>query len=196
MKALDDLTSLLKRIPGIGPKSASRIAYQLVRTKPEFNALLAQNIAQIQEKIHQCSVCGSYTETDPCPVCSDQSRNHNVICIVEQPQDVLTIQSLGVFDGVFHVLGGALNPLAGIGPENLSFSKLMDRIKGETFSEVIIATNPTECGNVTAMYLRKILSDYPQIKITRLATGLPFGGDLEFSDKRTLVNSINARIPF
>ena len=196
MSAIENLTKSLAALPGIGPKSAARIAYSLMKTPSEFNKILAENIATIQEKVKPCSVCGSFTETDPCPICSDPSREKDVLCIVEQPQDVLTIQNSGVYNGQFHVLGGAINPLNKVGPENLTFDKLLSRIKEGVFKEVIVATNPTGEGDITALYIRQILKDIPGLSITRLALGLPFGGDLEYADKVTLSRSLNGRIPF
>ena len=194
MTAIENLTKLLSRLPGIGPKSASRIAFSLIKTPRDYNALLAQEIASIQDKIHPCSICGSFTETDPCPVCSDPSRDKSLLCIVEQPQDVITIQSSGVYSGLFHVLGGAINPLNGIGPEDLSFKQLLKRIKEGSFSELIIATNPTEEGDTTALYIRHLLKDYPDLSLTRLASGLPIGGDLEYADRTTLSRSFRSRV--
>ena len=194
MTAIENLTKLLSRLPGIGPKSASRIAFSLIKTSKDYNALLAQEIASIQDKIHPCSICGSFTENDPCPVCSDPNRDRTVLCIVEQPQDVITIQSSGVYNGLFHVLGGAINPLNGVGPENLSFNQLLKRIKEGLFTEIIIATNPTEEGDTTALYIRHLLKDYPNLSLTRLASGLPIGGDLEYADRTTLTRSFRSRV--
>ncbi len=194
MTAIESLAKLLSRLPGIGPKSASRIAFSLIKTQKDYNKLLAQEIASIQDKIHPCSICGSFTETDPCPVCSDQSRDKSLLCIVEQPQDVITIQSSGVYSGLFHVLGGAINPLNGVGPEDLSFNQLLKRIKEGSFSEIIIATNPTEEGDTTALYIRHLLKDYPNLSLTRLASGLPIGGDLEYADRTTLTRSFRSRV--
>ena len=196
MTALDNLSKLLSRLPGVGPKSASRIAFSLINTPADYNALLAKNIAEIKDKVKPCSVCGSYTENDPCPVCSDPVRDRTQLCIVEQPQDVLTIQASGAYNGLFHVLGGAINPLNGIGPENLSFDKLKKRIAEGSFREIIIATNPTEEGDTTALYIRHILKDREDLSLTRLASGLPIGGDLEYADRTTLTRSFRGRIKF
>lgn len=194
MTAIESLAKLLSRLPGIGPKSASRIAFSLIKTSKDYNALLAQEIASIQDKIHPCSICGSFTETDPCPVCTDPSRDKTLLCIVEQPQDVITIQSSGVYSGLFHVLGGAINPLNGVGPEDLSFNQLLKRIKEGSFTEIIIATNPTEEGDTTALYIRHLLKDFPELSLTRLASGLPIGGDLEYADRITLTRSFRSRV--
>lgn len=194
MTALESLAKLLSRLPGVGPKSASRIAFSLIKTPKDYNRLLAQDIATIQDKVHPCSICGSFTETDPCPVCTDASRDRSMLCIVEQPQDVLTIQASGAYNGLFHVLGGAINPLNGVGPENLSFAKLMERIEEGYFQEIIIATNPTEEGDTTALYIRHILKDHSELNLTRLASGLPIGGDLEYADRTTLMRSFRGRV--
>lgn len=194
MTAIESLAKLLSRLPGVGPKSASRIAFSLIKTSKDYNALLAQEIASIQDKIHPCSICGSFTETDPCPVCTDPSRDKTLLCIVEQPQDVITIQSSGVYNGLFHVLGGAINPLNGVGPEDLSFNQLLKRIKEGSFTEIIIATNPTEEGDTTALYIRHLLKEYPNLSLTRLASGLPIGGDLEYADRTTLTRSFRSRV--
>lgn len=196
MTSLDTLIKDLSRLPGIGPKSATRLAYHLLKSDPSYNRNLAEEIATIQERIKPCSVCGNYTETDPCSICSDPNREQTIICVVEEPQDVLTLQASGAFDGLYHVLGGAISPLDGIGPEQLSFGKLMKRIKEGSFSEVIIATNPTEEGDTTALYLRHLLKDHPAITVTRLASGLPIGGDLEYADRVTVSRSLRGRVSF
>lgn len=194
MTALENLTKLLSRLPGVGPKSASRIAFSLIKTPKDYNRLLAEDIATIQEKVHPCSICGSFTETDPCPVCTDTTRDRSMLCIVEQPQDVMTIQASGAYNGLFHVLGGAISPLNGVGPEDLSFGKLMERIEAGSFSEIIIATNPTEEGDTTALYIRHVLKSHPELNLTRLASGLPIGGDLEYADRTTLTRSFRGRV--
>lgn len=196
MTAIDNLAKTLSKLPGVGPKSAARIAFHLVRTPSEYNALLAQNIAEIKDRVRPCSICGSYTETDPCPVCTDPGRDRTVLCIVEQPQDVITIQNSGAYNGLFHVLGGAINPLNSVGPEDLDFAGLVKRIEGGEFSEIIIATNPTEEGDTTALYIRHMLKDYPGLSLSRLAAGLPIGGDLEFADRSTLVRSLRGRVRY
>lgn len=194
MTALENLTKLLSRLPGVGPKSASRIAFSLIKTPKDYNRLLAEDIATIQEKVHPCSICGSFTETNPCPVCTDTTRDRSMLCIVEQPQDVMTIQASGAYNGLFHVLGGAINPLNGVGPEDLSFGKLLERIEEGSFSEIIIATNPTEEGDTTALYIRHVLKSHPELNLTRLASGLPIGGDLEYADRTTLTRSFRGRV--
>ena len=196
MTALENLSKLLSRLPGVGPKSASRIAFSLINTPKDYNELLAKSIAEIKDRIRPCSICGSFSETEICPVCSDSMRDRTQLCIVEQPQDVITIQASGAYNGLFHVLGGAINPLNGVGPENLSFDRLLQRINEGSFREIIIATNPTEEGDTTALYIRHILKDHEGLSLTRLASGLPIGGDLEYADRTTLTRSFRGRIQF
>jgi len=195
MDALDTLIKQLSRLPGIGSKSASRIAYSLIEGDKGFNKLLGESISTIQDKIKLCSVCGSFTEDDPCPVCTDETRDKTLLCVVEQPQDVITISSSGFYNGLFHVLGGAINPLQGIGPDQLSFPSLLKRIEEGSFKEVVIATNPTEEGDTTALYLKHLLKG-KDLRLTRLASGLPIGGDLEYADRLTLARSIRGRTEF
>ncbi len=195
MTALETLIKQLSRLPGIGPKSASRLTYHLIKSDPHYNKLLAESIATIQAKIFPCSICGSFTETDPCPICNDPNRDRTLLCVVEQPQDVITIVASGAYNGLFHVLGGALSPLEGIGPDKLDFSNLLKRMDEGIFQELIIATNPTEEGDTTAMYLRHVLKGRP-LTISRLASGLPIGGDLEYADRLTLARSMRGRVDF
>ncbi len=193
MSRIEDLVKLLSRLPGIGAKSASRIAYHLIAGDEVYNKKLGQAIAEIKENIHKCSICGAYTESDPCPYCSDETRDRSLLCVVEQPQDVITIADAGIYNGLFHVLGGAINPMEGIGPDQLSLASLKKRVSEGAFKEVIIATNPTEEGDTTALYIRQILKGL-DISISRLAAGLPIGGDLEYADRLTLARSIRGRI--
>ena len=194
MDAIETLQNLLKRLPGMGEKSAARLCYHLIRTDDSYNKALAEAISQLKEKIHPCPICGCYTEEEKCRYCTDTERDQTTLCIVEEPQDVLSIASSGAYNGLFHVLGGAINPLGGVGPENLSFPLLMKRINEGNFREIIIATNPTEEGDTTALYIRHLLKDKPEITLTRLASGLPIGGDLGYADKLTLVRSMRGRI--
>lgn len=196
MTALEQLIQTLSRLPGIGPKSAARISYHLIKTDPAYNRVLGETIATIQERIFPCTTCGSFTEIDPCPICSDTSRDRSLLCIVEQPQDIVTLQSSGAYNGLYHVLGGAISPLDGVGPEHLSFSKMLKRIEKGAFTELIIATNPTEEGDTTALYIRHILKGKSELAITRLASGLPIGGDLEYADRITLARSLRGRVVF
>lgn len=192
MNALDELAESFSRLPGIGKKSAMRIAYHLLKSDSVFLNQFANELATLQQRIKQCSICGTYTETDPCPICTSAKRDRSLICVVEQPQDVQTIEASKEFSGLFHVLGGVISPLDGIGPEQLSISKLVERVQAEHISEVIIATNPTIDGDVTALYLQRALKD-TGVTVSRLASGLPVGGDLEYADKLTLARSFSKR---
>lgn len=197
MTSLDTLISMLAKLPGVGPKSAQRIAYHLIGQKSDqaFNKMLGESIATIKEKVFPCPVCGQFTETSPCEICSDPTRDQSQLCIVEQPQDVTTILNSGAgYRGLFFVLGGAISPLDGIGPEDLHFGKLMKRIAEGRIKEVILATNPTDEGETTALYIGRLLKDHPEITVTRLARGLPYGGDIEYVDRNTLARSLERRI--
>ncbi|MCR4626638.1 MAG: recombination mediator RecR [Treponema sp.] len=196
MNAIEELTASFSRLPGIGKKSAGRITNYLLKTDLTFNQNFARQILTLQEKIKPCSICGSWTENDPCPICSDPLRDKSIICVVEQPQDVQTIESFHEFTGLFHVLGGVIAPLDGIGPEQLSIAALIQRVQSGGVQEVIIATNPTVEGDTTALYVQRLLTAQTGIKVTRLASGLPVGGDLEYTDKLTLARSFRGRTTF
>ncbi|HNY20711.1 MAG TPA: recombination mediator RecR [Treponemataceae bacterium] len=195
MNALDDVIESLSRLPGIGKKSASRLAYHLLKCDQTYCERLAADILVLHERIKPCSICGSYSEGDLCPVCSDPGRDKGVLCVVEQPQDVQTIEAVREFTGLFHVLGGVIAPLEGIGPDQLRLSSLVARVKEGGIREVILATNPTIEGDTTALYIQRILKD-TGVTITRLASGLPVGGDLEYADRLTLSRSFRGRSSF
>ena len=190
---IDDLTNSFSRLPGIGKKSAARIVNNLLKANPAYIQNFARQLSELQQKIKPCSVCGAWTEINPCPICSNPLRDKSLICVVEQPQDVITIDSTGTFSGLFHVLGGVIAPLEGIGPEQLNIASLLNRAKTEAIKEIIIATNPTFEGDSTAMYLQRLLSEFSTIKVTRLATGIPVGGDLEYTDEITLTKALEGR---
>jgi len=194
MRALEDLVSLLTKLPGIGRKSALRMTYHLLKADQRYADALAQRIASLQAEVRFCSVCGSYTETDPCPVCDGADRDRRIICVVEQPQDVLTIEASREYKGLYHVLGGLLSPLDGIGPDKLRIASLVQRIRAGGVEEIVLATNPTVEGDTTALYIRKVL-EKEGARVTRLATGIPVGGDLEYADRLTLARSFHGRMP-
>ena len=203
MNAFDELANNFSRLPGIGKKSANRMVNWLLKQDAAYVQKFAQNLGSLQERIKHCSVCGAWTETDPCPICSNPLRDSSQICVVEQSQDVSTIEAYGEYKGLYHVLGGLLRPLEGIGPAQLSIQPLLARIReggsGTAVSEIIIATNPTVEGDTTALYLNKMISELNlpnPPKVTRLATGIPVGGDLEYIDKRTLSLSFRGRSEF
>ncbi len=196
MNAFDELAGNFSRLPGIGKKSAIRMVNWLLKQDASYVQHFAQNLASLQEKIKPCSICGNWTETDPCPICSDPVRDKSQICVVEQPQDVTTFESYGEFKGLYHVLGGLIKPLEGLGPAQLSIQPLLNRIRNGNVAEVILATNPTVEGDSTALYLNKVINELQisvKPKVTRLATGIPVGGDLEYVDKRTLSLSFRGR---
>lgn len=193
---IDDLTASFSRLPGIGKKSAARIVNHLLKADRIFMHNFSRAILELQEKIIPCTVCGSWTENDPCPICSNPLRDFSSICVVEQPQDVQTIEAAGGYTGLFHVLGGVIAPLDGVGPEQLNIASLVERLNKGDVKEVIVATNPTFEGDSTALYLQRLLHDRPGLKVTRLATGIPVGGDLEYADKLTLARSFRGRSEF
>ena len=194
MNALEDLIDNLCRLPGIGKKSAARLAYHILKQDPPYAHRLADSLYRLHESIKPCPVCGAFTDQDVCAICSDPGRDGSCICVVEQPQDVYTLMSMGEYRGLFHVLGGVIAPLEGIGPEQLRIASLVKRIgSGTAVKEVILATNPTIEGDTTALYIQKVLRDIP-VEVTRLASGLPVGGDLEYTDKLTLMRSFKGRI--
>ncbi len=194
MTALDELTALLSRLPGLGKKSAGRLACHLLSTDPSYNERLSERIRSLQNDVRFCSVCGGFTEIDPCPICSNPARDHGLICVVEQAQDVMTIEASREYAGTYHVLGGVLSPLDGIGPDKLAFAALMRRVRSGGLREVILATNPTVEGDTTALYLKRLLLD-SGLAVTRLASGIPVGGDLEYADRLTLARSLRGRVP-
>ena len=195
MNAIDELTESFSRLPGIGKKSAARLVNYILKADSLWVKRFASQLDTLQEIIKPCSICGSWIEKDPCPICSDPLRDKTVICVVEQPQDVSTIDSSREFNGLFHVLGGVIAPLEGIGPSQLRIAGLVERVKAGGITEVILATNPTIEGDTTAMYIQRVLAP-TGVKVTRLASGLPVGGDLEYIDKLTLARSFRGRNEF
>jgi len=183
----------LKKIPGIGRKSAQRIAFYLLRTDKKNALALADAIVQAREKIFYCSICNNITAIDPCEICSSSERDGEKICVVEEPFNIHSIEKTGLFHGYYHVLMGNLSPIRGIGPDELRISGLIERIKNGSFREVILATSPTTEGSATAHYLTGILRQY-KITITRIAQGLPVGADLDYADEVTIAKAIEGRL--
>ncbi|MDH7511563.1 MAG: recombination mediator RecR [Clostridiales bacterium] len=182
----------LKRIPGIGAKTAQRIAFYLLSLPQEDADRLAESIREVKRKIFYCSVCNNITHVDPCLICADPNRSDNLLCIVEEPYNISSIEKTGIFHGRYHVLLGALAPLKGMGPDELRLEKLTQRVEKGRFKEVIIATNPTAEGEATAVYIVRILKKFP-IKLTRLAMGLPVGSDIDFADQVTIKKALEGR---
>jgi recombination protein RecR len=189
---IQDLIDELSRLPGIGPKSAQRLAFYLVKSEPGEAKRLAEAIVQAKERISFCRECGNVAEGELCRVCRDESRDRTVLCVVEEPKDVATIEKAAVIKGRYHVLGGAISPLDGIGPEDLRTQELLERVERDGVTEVIIATNPNLEGNATAMYVAALLKPVG-VRVTRLASGLPVGGDLEYADEVTLSQALEGR---
>ncbi|MCL2092889.1 MAG: recombination mediator RecR [Treponema sp.] len=194
---LDKLVVLLSRLPGVGKKSASRLVYHILEGDPSYAQSLALELSGLHERIIRCSTCGSFTEHDPCPICTDPSRDRSLLCVVERAQDVRVIDESQEFGGVFHVLGGLIAPLEGINPGDLAIPALMDRIRQGEVKEVILALNPTIEGDTTSLFIQKYLNEkLPalELSISRLASGLPVGGDLEYADRLTLSRSFRGRV--
>ena len=180
------------RLPGIGPKSASRLTFYLLRAANEQALDLAEALKDLKERTRFCSTCFNITEDDPCLICADETRDEALLCVVEEPLDVLALERTGGFRGRYHVLQGALSPIEGISPEDLKIRELLTRLQTEEIREVILATNPSMEGDATAMYLRQQLAPL-SVRITRLARGLPMGGDLEYADQNTLLRALAGR---
>jgi len=185
----------LNKLPGIGPKSAQRLAYHLLRSPDEEAKALAEAILTLKEKIKLCSLCFNNTDCDPCRVCQDKERDHSKICVVEKPSDILPLEQTGKYTGVYHVLHGTISPTQGVGPEELKVKELLARLKDGSVTEVIVATNPNVESETMAMYLQRIITPLG-IRVTRLARGLPFGAELEYADDLTLGQALENRREF
>ena len=189
-ESLNRLVAGLSDFPGIGKKTAERMAFYLLKSNDGWAQNLAKAIMDVIEQIHECPICHNISDTSPCSICSDAKRDPSLLCVVEDTTDLVVFEKTNHFRGKYHVLGGVLSPLDGIGPEDLHFDTLLERINGE--EEVIIATNPSAEGETTALYLAKLLKEH-NIKVTRLASGIPVGGDLEYTDEATLVSALEGR---
>jgi len=194
-EAINKLIQEFNRLPGIGPKSAQRLAYYLLRASDEQTKLLAEAILSLKQKVALCSTCFNVTESDPCPTCRSDERDRSKICIVEQPQDILALEHTGIYEGLYHVLHGAISPTEGIGADDIRIKELLNRLQDGSVNEVILATNPNLEGEQTAMYLQRLISPLG-IRVTRLARGLPFGTELEYADDVTLTRAIEGRQEF
>ncbi|MDQ3890417.1 MAG: recombination mediator RecR [Actinomycetota bacterium] len=188
---VDNLVAQLSRLPGIGTRTAQRLAFHLLRVPKEEAFALAEAIREVKERIRFCRDCGNLTEEDLCAICRDARRDRSVICVVEQPADLLSVERTHAYRGLYHVLGGALSPLDGIEPEHLRIDELVLRVERDHVEEVVLATNPTMTGEATAAYLADRLRD--RTRVTRLASGLPVGGDLEYADEVTLGRALSGR---
>ncbi len=195
MSVLEDIISSFSMLPGIGKKSAARIVYHLLKSSPQYSKRLGNLLNELHDKVKYCSICGSFSEGDVCDVCLDEGRDRHVVCVVEEAKDVNTFLSVPEYQGLFHVLGGVIAPLNGVGPEKLNIDSLLERVKKDEIKEIILATNPTLEGDTTALYIQSLLKD-SNVKMTRLAFGLPVGGDLEYVDRQTLTRSLAGRLQF
>jgi len=189
---LDALIINLSRLPGLGKKSAVRMAFHLLRADRNYLIELGRQISTLRDHIVRCSVCGNYTEADPCEICTDPGRDRSTLCVVEQVQDLMNLHATGEYRGLFHVLHGVIAPLDGVGPAELGLDRLDRRVATGEVKEVILATNPTLEGDTTALYIHRLLGPRG-VKITRLASGLPVGGDLEYADRLTIARALKAR---
>ena len=191
---VQELIDELSRLPGVGPKSAQRIAFYLLQTEDDHAKRLAHVLVEVKERVRFCEICGNVSEEERCNICRDPRRAQNVICVVEESKDVQAIERTREFKGLYHVLGGAISPIDGIGPDNLRIKELMTRLSNPDIKEVIIATDPNLEGEATATYLTRMLATL-EIRVTRLASGLPVGGDLEYADEVTLGRAFEGRRP-
>ncbi|MCX6008230.1 MAG: recombination mediator RecR [Chloroflexi bacterium] len=191
-KPISRLIEELNKLPGIGPKTAQRLAYHLLQAPPERSRDLADAIVSIKENLKLCSICLNIADSDPCGFCADESRDRTKVCVVEEPIDIMPLERTRKFRGLYHVLHGVISPSDGIKPEDLHIRELLDRLSGNPITEVILATNPNVEGEATSMYIQRLISPLG-IRVTRLARGLPFGGDLEYADDVTLSRALEGR---
>ena len=190
--AIQDLIDSFAKLPGIGPKGAQRIAFHLLGVDRQSAQDLADAIITVKEKVRFCEICGNVCETSPCPICQDPRRDRSVICLVEEPKDVMSIERTGEYRGLYHVLGGAIDPMSNVGPGDLRIPELLQRLKSGEVKEIILALDPNIEGEATTTYLARLL-DPLEIRVTRLASGLPVGSDLEYADEITLGRAISGR---
>ena len=193
--AIGRLVQEFSKLPGIGPKSAQRITFHLLRSPEEKAKALAEALISLKKRVNLCSICCNVTESDPCPICSNGRRDVSQVCIVEQPQDILALEHTGVYKGLYHVLHGAISPTEGVGADDIRTRELLARLDKNTVKEVILATNTNTEGEQTAMYLSRLIAPLG-IKVTRLARGLPFGTELEYADDVTLTRALEGRQEF
>ncbi|MGD0338494.1 MAG: recombination mediator RecR [Bacteroidota bacterium] len=191
-ESVEQLIEKLGQLPGVGRKTAQRLALYILKQSREDVVALARSLVDVKDKVRYCSICSNITEIDPCVICSSRKRERSIICVVEEPSDVIAIEKTNEFRGLYHVLGGALSPLDGIGPEDLKIKELLNRITGE-ITEVILAMNPNTEGEATTIYLSRLIKPLGT-KVSRIARGLPIGSDLEFADEATLSRALEGRI--
>jgi recombination protein RecR len=190
--SLQNLIDQFKRLPGIGAKSAQRLAFHVLKTPREDAERLCDAIRDVKDRVTYCTICNNFTDVDPCQYCADPARDHRVVCVIEEPQNVNVIEKTGGFRGVYHVLLGSLSPLQGIGPDDLKIKDLLARIASDEVEEIILATNPNVEGEATAIYLARLLKPLG-VRVTRIATGIPVGSDLEYADELTMGKAMEGR---
>ena len=190
--SLQTLIDQFKRLPGVGAKSAQRLAFHVLKTPREDAERLCDAIRDVKDRVTYCSICNNFTDVDPCIYCADPARDHRLVCVVEEPQNVNVIEKTGGFRGVYHVLLGALSPLQGVGPDDLKIRGLLSRLEADRIEEIILATNPTVEGEATAIYLARLLKPLG-VRVTRIATGIPVGSDLEYADELTMGKAMEGR---
>lgn len=190
--ALQDLVEEFGKLPGIGPKSAQRLAFHILQSESADVSALAQALTDVKKRVRFCDICGNVSEESECTVCQDPRRDRSMICVIEEPKDVVAIERTREYRGLYHVLGGAIDPMAGVGPDNLRIKELMTRLQGDEVKEIVIATDPNLEGEATATYLVRLLGAIG-VTVTRLASGLPVGGDLEYADEVTLGRAFSGR---
>ena len=191
-KPLEILINELSKLPGIGGKTAQRLAFHILSLDEKEVRQLASSLTNAREQMKYCSVCGNLTDTDPCRICSDPSRRQDVICVVESPRDVMALERIREFNGLYHVLHGVISPMEGIGPEDINLKSLIARLQASDVKELIVATNPNIEGEATAMYIARLIKP-AGIQVSRIAHGIPVGGDLEYADEVTLLKSLEGR---
>ncbi|NEW07606.1 recombination protein RecR [Paenibacillus sp. SYP-B3998] len=186
------LIDAFSRLPGVGPKTAGRLAFHVLRMKEEDVTDFAKALVNVKRNLHYCSVCCNITDIDPCRICQDKSRDGSVICVVQEPKDLVALERTKEYEGYYHVLHGAISPMEGIGPDQIHIAELLKRLSDETVQELILATNPNIEGEATAMYLSRLVKSFG-LRVTRIAHGLPVGGDLEYADEVTLTKAMEGR---
>ncbi len=192
-QSIQNLMNELSKLPGIGMRSAERIAFHLLKQKPEEAMRLADAIRDVKTRIKHCSICYNLTEQDPCAICANPARDQGIVCIVEQPKDLLALEATGLFQGVYHVLLGRISPLEGVDPSDLTLDALVKRLESGTIREIIMATNPTLEGDGTALHVQSLVARFPNVQVTRLARGLPTGSSIEYANRNILADAISGR---
>ncbi len=191
-ESLENLIAVFKKMPGIGPKSAQRLAFYILSASEMEVKMITESMHKVKSSIKNCSICFNITDNDPCKICQDASRNKNILCVVADPKDLIAIERTSEYKGLYHILGGVISPLDGIGPENLKIKELLARLKDGIIKEVLLAMNPTTEGEATVIYLTRLLKPLG-VKITRLAYGLPIGSDMDYADHATLTQALEGR---